>query len=177
MLNYTPGLLEMTWGRDALISALNVAMHEADEEIVESSPWVPVANSVDEAEEGGYYLDFTDTDSIKHAFNMSEEPSEELMAMLTSGEWYFDPGHGTVTGYIFAEQDEEGTEPRIIRWVPDNYHLFSMLRVRPVIQSEPPTAPESPGGVSDTTGSPSFLQTLWDLFQRIINFFRNLFNR
>ena len=116
---------------------------------------------------------------------MSEEPSEELMAMLTSGEWYFDPGHATVTGYIFAAGDEEGTEPRIVRWIPDNYHLFSMLRVRPATQPDVPDTPDEPDtpnitDTPDTPGQPapqSILQQFIAFIQRILNFIRDLFNR
>ena len=40
--------------------AAQAALRQADAATVAASPWVSVASSIEDAEEGGYYLDFSD---------------------------------------------------------------------------------------------------------------------
>ena len=181
-----------------LVDALDASLRVADEAALSSIPWVRVASRIEDAEEGGYYMDFRDVPALMAAFNQTQEPTQEelddMLRVCESGEWYADPNRGVVTGRVTEPMDMTGMDHDITFWMPESEELFALVKVRPVSQPETPTGPETPTqpetptepetpptptqpeGGSQSSGT-SFLQRLTDLFNRIVSFFRNLFRR
>ena len=175
-----------------MVDALDASIRVADAAAVAASPWVRVASCIEDAEEGGYYMDFRDPQALAAAFDMAEPPTQEEIneeiPMFESGEWYADFNRGVVTGRITEPAQLTGAQEDITVWLTEDEHLFRLLKVKPVSEPETPTEPEPPVGpeppVEPTqpgnggqSSQPSFLQRLTDLFNRIVNFFRNLFRR
>lgn len=171
-----------------LVQALDASLRVADAAYVAASPWIKVASCIDDAEEGGYYIDFRDTDALMAAFQTAQTPSEEDIRMLESGEWYADLSRGVVTGKITqtselpATAGIEGMDGDLSFWMPESEALYSLLKIKPVTASDDPTGDETPtehtqpDDGSQNAGK-SFMQRLADLFNKIVAFFRNLFRR
>ena len=170
-----------------LVEVLDASLRVADAATVASSSWQRVASSIEEAEEGGYYIDFTDIPAVMAAFGTEQTPTEEDMAIVKRGEWYADFDRGVVTGKI--SETVEGDA--ISFWFPESEDLFALLKLKPVSEPEPQVTPEEPatdepgntdnGGNTDDGGSRPgrvpFWQRIVDFFNRIINVFRSAFRR
>ena len=112
-----------------VVDALNASIRQADAATVASSPWKRVASSIEDTEEGGYYIDFTDTAAVMAAFGMTQTPTAEEMAIVTGGEWYADFSRGVVTGKISLDA---GNGEEYSYWMPESETLFGLLKVKPV---------------------------------------------
>ena len=112
-----------------VVEALEASIRRADAATVASSPWKKVASSIEDAEEGGYYIDFTDTAAVMAAFNMTQAPTAEDMEMIRSGEWYADFDRRVVTGKITVDA---GNGELYSTWIPESEALFDLLKVKPV---------------------------------------------
>ena len=119
-----------------VVDALAASIRQVDAETAAANPWIRVVTSVEAAEEGGYYLDLTDTQALMDALGMTQAPTEEEMAMLASGTWYADLNQGVVTGKIVFPAEEVGTEEDMTEWIPESEALFALLRVKPVTEPE-----------------------------------------
>ena len=159
-----------------VVDALNASIRQADAATVASSPWKRVASSIEDAEEGGYYIDFTDTAAVMAAFGMTQTPTAEEMAIVTGGEWYADFSRGVVTGKINLDA---GNGEEYSYWMPESEALFNLLKVKPVTEPENPPATDEPGedDPESQDGSVPFFRMILDIFNRIINFFRGFFSR
>ncbi len=171
-MNNVPNLIYAQWGRDALIAALDAALRIADEATVAASPWVRVAGSFNDAEEGAYYLDFEDPAFLEAAFGITEAPSAEELSMIQSGEWYADLDRGVVTGKITYPAALIGSDEDITAWTQESPELFALLKVKPVSQSDDP-------GTQEESESPiqRVVRKIVSFFLRLVDFFKKMFGK
>ena len=153
-----------------VVDALAASIRQVDAAALAASPWVKVAASADDAEEGGYYLDLTDTQALMAALGMTQAPSEEDMALITSGEWYADFNRGVVTGKIIEPASLTGADEDITVWLPESEALFDMIKVKPASQPDDPDEQEQ-------SESPfqSIMRKVVSFFLRVVEFIKKMF--
>ena len=169
-------------GMMILVDALDASIRQADEATVAASPWIRVASSAEEAEVGGYYLDFTDTAAVKAAFGSDTALSEEDLSMLRSGEWYADIGNGLISGFITVNVSETGdgeewalTELALTPEIMEA--LFALLKVKTADQTDDPGSTDPQDGPDDPAPDerPSVIKRIVAIFLKLINFLKTLF--
>ncbi len=144
--------------------ALDVSIRQATAETVAQSPWVTVATSVDNAAEGGYYIDFDDP-TVLAAMN-ANEPSAEEIAVIKAGAWFADFGRGVVCGKI-TETDGVNS---FTFWTEESADLFRYVKVKPAASTEEPGAPEAP-----QQQRPNIFKAIAAFFLRLVAFFKKIF--
>ena len=190
---YTINTLPVPWGYYVvdygiartmmfIVDALDASIRQADEATVAASTWIRVASSAEEAEVGGYYLDFTDTAAVQAAFGSETAPSEEDLSMLRSGEWYADIGNGLVSGFIMvnvsATGDGEEWALTELALTPEIMEaLFALLKVKTADQTDDPGNNDPQDDTGDTTPDerPSVIKRIVAIFLKLINFLKTLF--
>ena len=131
--------------------AAQEALRQADEETVAASKWVAVAASIEDAEEGGYYIDFTEA-AVMETFGLTEAPTEDTLAIFRNGEWYVDFERSVVAGTIVIDggiSEEENAQFKAMfgfsypqnafstMEYPESEELFALLKYRPAPDWKP----------------------------------------
>ena len=147
-----------------VVDALAASIRQLDAATAAASPWVKVATSLENAEEGGYYIDFDDP-AVMAAMNVSN-PTPEDVAMVKGGEWYADFGRCVVCGKITQVINGESYTD----WTPESSELFTYVKVKPVTPTEDPGEQENP-----QPQRPSFWRSIVSFFLRLVDFFKKLF--
>ncbi len=163
LVDYSIGQLNMI-----LVHALDVSIRQATAATVAASPWVRVASAIEDAEEGGYYIDFADTAALMAAMNLSQPPTEEEMSMIRSGEWYADFSRNVVSGKITETVDGE----EYTFWYPESADLFALLKVKPAAETETPEEPTQ-------SESPirRIMKSIAAFFLRVVEFIKKVFGK
>ena len=147
-----------------VVDALAASIRQLDAATAAASPWVKVATSLENAEEGGYYIDFADP-AVMAAMNVSD-PTPEDVAMVKGGEWYADFGRCVVCGKITQVINGESYTD----WTPESSELFTYVKVKPVTSTDDPGEQENP-----QPQRPSFWRSIVSFFLRLVDFFKKLF--
>ena len=156
-----PGIADQTM---IVVDALAASIRQLDAATAAASPWVKVATSLENAEEGGYYIDFDDP-AVMSAMNVSN-PTPEDVAMVKGGEWYADFGRCVVCGKLTEVINGE----TYFIWTEESADLFRFVKVKPAAPTEDPSEQENP-----QPQRPSFWKSIASFFLRLVDFFKKLF--
>ena len=158
-----PGIADQTM---IVVDALAASIRQLDAATAAASPWVKVATFLENAEEGGYYIDFDDP-AVMAAMNMNN-PTPEDVAMVKDGEWYADFGRCVVCGKLTQVMNGE----TYTIWTEESTELFTYVKVKPASSTENPGEQENP---QPQPQRPSFWKSIASFFLRLVDFFKKIF--
>ena len=152
-----------------IVHALDVSIRQATAETVAASPWVKVETSVENAADGGYYIDFDDP-TVLAAMNVSN-PTESDIAMIKGGEWYADFSRSVVCGKITINVNGESFS----EWTEESSELFHFVKVKPGAPAVDPSGEENDGQEENRPQKASPWKKIVSFFLRLVDFFKKIF--